>query len=84
MVRPARFELTTPASGGQCSIQLSYGRTGENNSGVSDGVRTRDNRSHSPGLYQLSYAHRTACLTTTSAAIPYTLALRWSRAGSVV
>ena len=26
LARPARFELTTPASGGQCSIQLSYGR----------------------------------------------------------
>ena len=25
--------------------------------GVSDGVRTRDLRSHSPALYQLSYAH---------------------------
>jgi hypothetical protein len=26
-------------------------------SGVGDGVRTRDNRNHNPGLYQLSYAH---------------------------
>ena len=25
--------------------------------GVSDGTRTRDNRNHNPGLYQLSYAH---------------------------
>ncbi len=25
--------------------------------GVSDGTRTRDNRDHNPGLYQLSYAH---------------------------
>jgi hypothetical protein len=24
---------------------------------VSDGIRTRDNRDHNPGLYQLSYAH---------------------------
>jgi hypothetical protein len=24
---------------------------------VNDGARTRDNRNHNPGLYQLSYAH---------------------------
>lgn len=26
--------------------------------GVTDGARTHDNRSHSPGLYQLSYDHQ--------------------------
>ena len=26
-------------------------------SGVNDGIRTRDNRNHNPGLYQLSYIH---------------------------
>jgi hypothetical protein len=26
--------------------------------GVADGDRTRDNRNHNPGLYQLSYSHR--------------------------
>ena len=26
--------------------------------GVDDGARTRDNRNHKPGLYQLSYIHR--------------------------
>ncbi len=25
--------------------------------GVADGTRTRDNRNHNPGLYQLSYSH---------------------------
>ncbi len=25
--------------------------------GVADGDRTRDNRNHNPGLYQLSYGH---------------------------
>ena len=25
--------------------------------GVTDGARTRDNRNHNPGLYQLSYSH---------------------------
>lgn len=25
--------------------------------GVTDGDRTRDNRNHNPGLYQLSYGH---------------------------
>ncbi len=25
--------------------------------GVNDGARTRDDRNHNPGLYQLSYAH---------------------------
>ena len=28
--------------------------------GVDDGTRTRDNRDHNPGLYQLSYVHRPA------------------------
>ncbi len=26
--------------------------------GVGDGARTRDNRNHNPGLYQLSYTHQ--------------------------
>ena len=26
--------------------------------GVADGIRTHDNRNHNPGLYQLSYSHR--------------------------
>lgn len=30
--------------------------------GVADGTRTRDNRNHNPGLYQLSYSHRRDCL----------------------
>ncbi len=30
---------------------------GKATSGVDDGTRTRDNRNHNPGLYQLSYVH---------------------------
>ena len=29
--------------------------------GVTDGARTHDNRNHNPGLYQLSYSHRRYC-----------------------
>ncbi len=29
--------------------------------GVADGARTRDNRNHNPGLYQLSYGHHIGC-----------------------
>lgn len=54
MVRPTRFERVTYSSGGYRSIHLSYGRE---ISGVSDGDRTHDHRSHNPVLYQLSYAH---------------------------
>ena len=32
------------------------------NDGVTDGARTRDNRNHNPGLYQLSYSHHSAFL----------------------
>ncbi len=35
-----------------------YGSTDvDDEDGVADGDRTRDNRSHSPALYQLSYSH---------------------------
>jgi hypothetical protein len=30
--------------------------------GVADGARTHDNRNHNPGLYQLSYSHRSFAL----------------------
>ena len=32
------------------------------NFGVADGTRTHDNRNHNPGLYQLSYSHRSLSL----------------------
>ena len=69
MVRASRFELETYGLEGRCSIQLSYTprEMSEQDSkdadvsclgnGVTDGARTHDNRSHSPGLYQLSYDH---------------------------
>ena len=40
---------TTPAEAEMISLK-------ERN-GVADGTRTRDNRNHNPGLYQLSYSH---------------------------
>ncbi len=63
------FEPETHGLEGRCSIQLSYtpgerserDRTkalSEEGNGVTDGARTHDNRSHSPGLYQLSYDHQ--------------------------
>jgi hypothetical protein len=33
-------------------------------SGVADGTRTRDNRNHNPGLYQLSYSHQRSRILT--------------------
>jgi hypothetical protein len=37
-------------------------------SGANDGARTRDNRNHNPGLYQLSYIrHCNKNITTTGA-----------------
>lgn len=33
------------------------GRLKHKRNGVADGDRTRDNRNHNPGLYQLSYGH---------------------------
>lgn len=35
--------------------------------GVNDGARTRDNRNHNPGLYQLSYAHHNMGFSTNGA-----------------
>jgi hypothetical protein len=35
---------------------------GISNTGVADGARTHDNRNHNPGLYQLSYSHRSPAL----------------------
>jgi hypothetical protein len=32
--------------------------------GVADGARTHDNRNHNPGLYQLSYSHRSKEIIT--------------------
>ncbi len=65
----ARLERATHGLEGRCSIQLSYTprersehrhhvSVDREKYGVTDGARTHDNRSHSPGLYQLSYDHQ--------------------------
>ena len=44
-------------------------------SGVNDGTRTRDNRNHNPGLYQLSYIHHNYKLARLAGLEPATLSL---------
>src|SRR5690606_23379236 len=46
-------------SGGEC-----WRLAGLAGLGVTDGARTHDNRSHSPGLYQLSYDHHRTVYNT--------------------
>ena len=40
--------------------------------GVTDGTRTRDDRNHNPGLYQLSYSHHSIDLIYITKAAHYT------------
>ena len=42
---------------GRCEHQKKSKGMNSKENGVTDGDRTRDNRNHNPGLYQLSYGH---------------------------
>ncbi len=53
------FEPPTLWSQTRCATKLRYSPSfySLENNGVANGIRTRDNRNHNPGLYQLSYSH---------------------------
>ncbi len=57
MVGAVGFEPTTPWSQTRCTTRLCYAPISTLKVGVNDGIRTRDNWNHNPGLYQLSYIH---------------------------
>ena len=59
LARPQDVEIDQ-AQNWTHDIVIPEGRRGEiplEMNGVADGTRTRDNRNHNPGLYQLSYSH---------------------------
>ena len=57
LVGAVGFEPTTPWSQTRCTTRLCYAPISTLKVGVNDGIRTRDNWNHNPGLYQLSYIH---------------------------
>src|SRR5690606_38989082 len=57
MVGAVGFEPTTPWSQTRCTTRLCCAPISTYKVGVNDGIRTRDNWNHNPGLYQLSYIH---------------------------
>ena len=57
MVGTVGFEPTTPWSQTRCATRLRHAPISTFKVGVNDGIRTRDNWNHNPGLYQLSYIH---------------------------
>ncbi len=60
MVGEEGFEPPTLWSQTRCATKLRYSPTNVSfleKNGVANGIRTRDNRNHNPGLYQLSYSH---------------------------
>ena len=64
MVGAVGFEPTTPWSQTRCTTRLCYAPISTLKVGVNDGIRTRDNWNHNPGLYQLSYIHHHVMLLT--------------------
>ena len=65
MVGAVGFEPTTPWSQTRCATRLRHAPISTFKVGVNDGIRTRDNWNHNPGLYQLSYNHHYNTLDST-------------------
>ena len=62
-----------PACGAGRSCLEAVDEAGGN--GVDDGTRTRDNRNHNPGLYQLSYVHHSRTVACPTGLEPVTPSL---------
>ena len=70
ILSPLRLPFRHPGVPNFCTRNLRSPGPEVENSGVGDGTRTHDNRNHNPGLYQLSYTHRSNFLSHCVLACP--------------